>query len=151
MFNENRYFDVFVEYAKGSPEDILVEITIANRGPEAATIHLLPTVWFRNTWSWSGNTPRPVLRVAAPAQDGAVIALQEPVYGPRWLYCEGNPELLVTDNETNSAKLFGSAGPQYTKDGIDAYVVQGRTDAVNPRARRDEGRGEVRRDDPRGG
>ena len=78
MFNENRYFDVFVEYAKGSPEDILVEITIANRGPEAATIHLLPMVWFRNTWSWSGTTPRPVLRVAAPAQDGAVIALQEP-------------------------------------------------------------------------
>ena len=133
VFNENRYFDVFVEYAKGSPEDILVEITIANRGPEAATIHLLPTVWFRNTWSWSGNTPRPVLRVAAPAQDGAVIALQEPVYGPRWLYCEGNPELLVTDNVTNSAKLFGTAGPQYTKDGIDACVVQGRTDAVNPR------------------
>ena len=132
VFRDNRYFDVFVEYAKGSPEDILVEITIANRGPDAATIHVLPTVWFRNTWSWTRGAPRPLLRAAGRAKDGAIIALHEPTYGARWLYCEGDPELLATENETNSAKLFGSAGPRYSKDAIDAFIVNGQVDAVNP-------------------
>jgi mannosylglycerate hydrolase MGH1-like protein len=128
-FNDNRYFDVFVEYAKGSPEDILVRITVANRGPERATLRVLPTVWFRNTWSWGGPDPRPALRRAGGSD--SAVALEEPTYGMRYLYCDGSPELLFTENETNTQRLFGSPNQfPCVKDGINDYIVHGREDAV---------------------
>ena len=128
-FHENRYFDVFVEYAKGAPEDILIRITVANRGPESAELHLLPTVWFRNTWSWGEGARRPNLR----AGQANVIEIDEPEYGRRRLVCEGEPELLFTENETNTRRLFGyDNGSHYVKDGINDYVVHGAANAVNP-------------------
>jgi hypothetical protein len=102
IFNENRYFDVFVEYAKGDVEDILIRVSATNRGPEPARLRLLPTVWFRNTWSWDGTAARPDLRQVQNA-----IELNHPAYGKRWLYYEGQPELLFTENETNTKRLFG--------------------------------------------
>jgi len=131
IFDEDRYFDVTVEYAKDGPDDLLIEITAINRGPDPAPIHLLPTVWFRNTWSWGHRVTKPTLR-AAPGESYATIELDEPYYGRRWLYCDGSAGLLVTENETNTARLFGAAGPRYAKDGINDAVVHGRTDAVNP-------------------
>ena len=129
VFRDNRYFDVFVEYAKPDPEDILIQITIANRGPEAATIHVLPTLWFRNTWSWGGNEPRPVLHQAG---DGH-IATSHHDLGQRHLFAEGASELLFTENDTNSARLFRSANASaYVKDGINTFVVDGEAQAVNP-------------------
>ena len=129
VFNDNRYFDVFVEYAKEAPEDILIKITVSNRGPEAASLHVLPTLWFRNTWSWSEGAPRPLLR-----QVGAqVVAASHPELGERFLYCEGEPPLLFTENETNNARLFGAPNrTPYVKDGINNAIVHGRTEAVNP-------------------
>jgi hypothetical protein len=129
VFDEDRYFDVFVEYAKASPEDLLVEITVANRGPEAATLHVLPTLWFRNTWSWGGNAPRPGLRQAAPD----VITASHPELGERVLSCEGAAALLFTENETNTKRLFRSSnGTPFVKDGFHEYLVHGRREAVNP-------------------
>jgi len=129
VFDDDRYFDVFVEYAKASPEDILIEITVENRGPEAATLHVLPTLWFRNTWSWGRDTLRPVLRQAACG----AIAASHAELGDRFLSCEGASELLFTENETNTERLFGAPNrTPYVKDGIDNYVVHGRRDAVNP-------------------
>ncbi len=129
VFNEDRYFDVFVEYAKGSPEDVLIKITVENRGPDPATLHLLPTLWFRNTWSWGGEVSRPTLRQAA----GAAIAASHPELGERFLSCDGASALLFTENETNTERLFGKPNrTPYVKDGIDSYIVHGRHDAVNP-------------------
>jgi hypothetical protein len=129
IFNDNRYFDVFVEYAKEAPEDVLIKITISNRGPEAASLHVLPTLWFRNTWSWSEGAPRPLLRQAGTQ----VVAASHPELGERFLYCEGEPPLLFTENETNNARLFGAPNrTPYVKDGINNAIVHGRTDAVNP-------------------
>ncbi|MGH9313958.1 MAG: MGH1-like glycoside hydrolase domain-containing protein [Vicinamibacterales bacterium] len=131
VFDADRYFDVQVEYAKATPEDLLVRITIFNRGPEAARLHVLPTLWFRNTWSWGRNPPRPLLRRAAVG--GAVVEASEPGYGMRWLSCDGAPDLLFTENETNHRRLFGyDAGARYVKDGINDYIVHGARDAVNP-------------------
>jgi hypothetical protein len=129
IFSESRYFDVFVEYAKNDPEDLLVRIAVTNRGPERAEIHLLPTVWFRNRWSWGEEDgARPLLR-----QVDRSIELEHYYLGKRRLECEGNPELLFTENETNFERLFGSPnrGP-YVKDGINEYVVNGVSGAVNP-------------------
>ncbi len=132
VFNDNRYFDVFVEYAKADTEDILVQITVANRGPEAANIRLLPTVWFRNTWSWGGHERRPELHQARPSPN-PVIELNHDRPGNRWLHCEGSPELLFTENETNARRLFGVENrTAYVKDGINDYVVHGSREAVNP-------------------
>jgi hypothetical protein len=132
VFKEDRYFDVFVEYAKASPEDLLIQITVANRGPDRAPLWLLPTIWFRNTWSWGQpGIVRPTLR--ASAGTNAVIALNEPKYGQRWLICEGAPTLLFTENETNANRLFESKNAsRFVKDGIDDAIVHGREDAVNP-------------------
>jgi hypothetical protein len=127
VFNESRYFDVIVEYAKGGPEDILIRITAANRGPETATLHLLPTVWFRNTWSWGGNQPRPNLRKACDCS----IEIEHPRYGLRRLFCEGAPEMLFTENETNFRRLYGGDNG-FAKDGINDAVVHGRLKEVNP-------------------
>ena len=132
IFDEDRYFDVFVEYAKGSPDDILIRIEAINRGPEVAELHLLPTLWFRNTWSWSTEPQRPWLRRGEPVEGVIPIELHHPYYGQRWLYCEGNPEPLFTENETNHHRLFGvdNASP-HVKDGINDYIVHGAKEAVN--------------------
>ena len=133
VFDEDRYFDVFVEYAKASAEDILIRITAVNHGPEPAQLHLLPTLWFRNIWSWSQNTPRPSLRKAENHTPDALIEMHHQYYGKRWLYCEGSPELLFTENETNAQRLFGVPnGSSYVKDAINDYVVHGVKEAVNP-------------------
>jgi len=129
VFDGNRYFDVFVEYAKGDVEDILIKVTVANRGPEAANLRLLPTVWFRNTWSWGNSKRKPSLRQIGP---DPVVELNLHQAGSRRLYCEGSPELLFTENETNAKRLFGAENRSaYAKDGINDYVVHGATDAVN--------------------
>jgi hypothetical protein len=132
VFDENRYFDVVVEYAKASTEDILVRIELVNRGPEAAELHVLPTVWFRNTWSWGTGEARPELHAAS----ANAIELNEPQYGRRWLLTKGARELLFTDNETNTRRLYGyDGGARYAKDGINDCVVHGDAGAVNPARR----------------
>jgi len=129
VFEGDRYFDVFVEYAKASPEDLLIQITVCNRGPEPARLHVLPTVWFRNTWSWGGTPLRPRLRVSG----GDVIAASHPDLGERSLACEGAAALLFTENETNTERLVRVPNrTPYVKDGINNYIVHGRHDAVNP-------------------
>jgi hypothetical protein len=131
VFEQDRYFDVFVEYAKESPDDILIQITVHNRGPEPAELHLLPTLWFRNRWSWGRPQPRPVLR-AVDAPFPAVQA-SEADLGDSWLYCDGSARLLFTDNETNAKRLFGGQNPTpYVKDGIHRFVLHGENSAVNP-------------------
>ncbi len=132
VFNEDRYFDVFVEYAKADTEDILIKITVANRGPEAARLRLLPTVWFRNTWSWGAKGPRPELHESRKSGN-PVIELNHPHLGNHWLHCEGSPDLLFTENETNSYRLWGADNcAPYVKDGINDFIVQGTRNAVNP-------------------
>jgi hypothetical protein len=131
VFNEDRYFDVFVEYAKNTPEDILIRITACNRGPEDATLHILPTLWFRNMWSFWPDVPKPSLG----GQEGLgcrVVAASHDQMGQRYLYCAAEAPLLFTENESNNRKLFGgtNAGP-YVKDGINDYVVHGDQNAVN--------------------
>src|SRR5262245_2025089 len=129
----DRYFDVLVEYAKASTDDILITITAANRGPEPADLDLLPTLWFRNTWSWTPGTGRPQLRARDAAGGHAAVTAEHPSLGRRWLLCEGLPELLVTENETNFRRLWGVANQSpYVKDGIGEFVVDGARDAVNP-------------------
>jgi hypothetical protein len=132
VFDEDRYFDVFVEYAKATPEDLLVRISVANRGPEAAKIDLLPTIWFRNTWSWGYNPQRPSMKKIENAKNASVIQMCHKYYGHRWLFCQGAPELLFTENETNPAKVERKVMPGYFKDGINEYVVHGLQSAVNP-------------------
>lgn len=129
IFNDDRYFDVFVEYAKADVEDILIKITVANRGPEDARLNLLPTVWFRNTWAWENEIADCALEIA----DVNSIELKTAEYGKRWLHFEGDPELLFTENETNNELLFNAPNRKpYVKDGICEYVVEGLHGAVNP-------------------
>jgi hypothetical protein len=134
IFDDDRYFDVFVEYAKGSPEDLLIRITAWNRGPDAAALHLLPTLWFRNIWSeWSEGETRPSLSgIDLPGSASAVEA-EHASLGIRYLYCDGGPALLFTENDTNNERIFGSrnASP-YVKDGFHERIVRGRAEAVNP-------------------
>jgi hypothetical protein len=133
VFEADRYFDVVVEYAKAAPDDVLIRITATNRGPEPAALELLPTVWYRNTWSWDVPAPeRPSLR-AGEGAGHAVIEGDHATLGARWLYCEGAPELLFTDNDTNVQRLYHQPNARpWVKDGINDYVVGGRHDAVNP-------------------
>jgi Mannosylglycerate hydrolase MGH1-like glycoside hydrolase domain len=133
IFDDDRYFDVFVEYAKASPEDMLILISVANRGPEAATLHLLPTLWFRNSWSWFPGSAKPSIEVAWSDHRQLVLKAMHHELGPFWLYAEAPGETLFTDNVSNNARLFGvpNVAP-YVKDGINDYVVHGRHDAVNP-------------------
>jgi hypothetical protein len=133
VFNENRYFDVFVEYAKATPEDILIRITAYNRGPASAELHLLPTIWFRNTWSWGRDARRPALVSQSEPAGVTVVEAAHYYYARRWLVCEGSPSLLFTENETNFQRLFGVENrTPYVKDGIDNYIVHGQCGAVNP-------------------
>jgi hypothetical protein len=133
IFDGNRYFDVFIEYAKESPETIAACFTAVNRGPERAVLHLLPTVWFRNTWSWSRKEPRPTLRRCGAMP--SAIEFDVPQYGHRTVHFEGTPELLFTENDTNFSKLFGIGNVQpYVKDAFHDYVIESRREAVNPKA-----------------
>jgi hypothetical protein len=142
VFQEDRYFDVFVEYAKGGPHDILVKITASNRGPDVAELHLLPTLWFRNDWApWIAESNRaaekPSLQQIASTAGTRAIAATHPLLGRYVLSLEGEVPLLFTENETNNERLFPSqanVGP-YVKDGIDSYVVHGKHAAVNPEKR----------------
>jgi len=131
VFNDNRYFDVFVEYAKETPEDILIQITVHNRGPEPSKIHVLPTLWFRNHWSWGNDNPRPSLE-ALHGSDLVIHAIDEEL-GERYFYCDGPAQLLFTENETNNQKLFNTENrTPYVKDGINEFVVRGNGHTVNP-------------------
>jgi hypothetical protein len=132
IFDDDRYFDVFVNYAKADVETILVRIRAVNRGPENAELHLLPTIWFRNTWNTGLDARRPDLRQTNTASNAAAMRANSETYGYRWLYCDGSPELLFTENETNSQRLFGIENEsKYFKDGINDRVVHGNRDAVN--------------------
>ena len=138
IFNDDRYFDVFVEYAKESPEDVLIRITVHNRGPEAARLRVLPTLWFRNTWSWGEDDRKPSLREAGP---GAIQATHHEL-GEYWLHCDGAPELLFTENESNAQRLWGqpNASP-YVKDAFHQYIISGRRRSGESRQDGDQGRG----------
>jgi hypothetical protein len=161
VFDDDRYFDIFVEYAKADVEDLLVRISVVNRGPEEAALQLLPHLWFRNTWSWDGRRERPQLRrrealkakVGDSSQAGAgtsqtstsqastsqasasVVEVEHDYYDQRYLFCEGEPELLFTENETNTQRLYGVPNGSFVKDGINDYVVRGERGAVNPAGR----------------
>ncbi len=130
VFDQDRYFDVFTEYAKSTPEEILIRITVVNRGPETARINVLPTIWFRNTWSWGGKSKRPWLRRCATTQN--TIELQDPYYGKRWLVLEDPPEILYTDNETNIGRLYDHANTPCKKDAFDDYVIHSNRNMINP-------------------
>jgi Mannosylglycerate hydrolase MGH1-like glycoside hydrolase domain len=133
IFDEDRYFDVTVEYAKASRDDILIRITVANRGPQTAPLRLLPTLWFRNTWSWDVGAPRPRARQDAAQAGWQTIEAEHPSLGRRWLSIEGAAELLFTENDTNKQRLWGvPSASVYVKDAFHDYVVDGRLDAVNP-------------------
>ena len=135
VFDENRYFDVFVEYAKASPEDILVRIEAFNRGPEAAPLHLLPTLWFRNTWSWGLDARTPRARKAeGPAGTARRSRSRTPRTATARCSAEGAPELLFTENETNNRRLFGTENDGTVREGrrSTSCVVHGATEAVNP-------------------
>ena len=124
VFNDDRYFDVLVEYAKVAPDDILIKISASNRGNASAPLHVLPTFWFRNTWAWWPDQPKPALRDV----NGSIVASS----GLN-LHLDARPPLLFTENETNNRRLFGTANPSpYVKDGINDFVVSGRQDAINP-------------------
>jgi len=131
VFDDDRYFDIFVEYAKEGPEDILIRITAFNRGPEAAPLHLLPTVWFRNVWAMFTKMQRPAFNKLPGA--ACILHAAHPAIGERYLIAEGDGQLLFTDNETNQERVFGKPNPTpFQKDGINDYIVHGRKDAVNP-------------------
>ena len=135
VFDDSKYWDVTVEYAKASPDDILIQITAANRGPEAATLDILPTLWFRNCWTWGWGTPKPSMRTAAVKTAGAVVVeASHNTLGQRSLLCAGSPELLFTENETNEKRLYGAANNPalYVKDAFHEHIVNQIDGAVNP-------------------
>jgi hypothetical protein len=135
VFNDRRYFDVFVEYAKADPEDLLIHISICNRGPDPATIHVLPTLWFRNRWSWGGGPPveRPVLQQVPGTDAVHVIAATDALLGRRFLYAGRPCSLLFTENESSASRLVHApnAAP-YVKVGINDFIVHGKKSAVSP-------------------
>jgi hypothetical protein len=133
VFDQDRYFDVFVEYAKASPKDVLILVSVHNRGPEAAELHVLPTLWFRNLWSWHVSGERPSLHQLAGDSGEGVVKATEPALGDRYLYGEGGPTLLFTENETNTQRIFGVPNrTPYVKDSINDYLLHGRAEAINP-------------------
>ena len=128
VFDEGRYFDVEITYAKADTDDILMEVTIRNRGAESAELRILPQLWARNIWSWAPNTPRPKLF----AGDSGSINLEHPQLPGMKLFCDGAPELLFCENETNIKRLYGADASGFFKDGINDYIVHGDRSAVNP-------------------
>ncbi len=152
VFEGDRYFDVFTEYAKGSPNDVLVRFTVVNRGPEAATLHLLPTIWYRNVWSWGLGQRRSRLWAAESPAGRWAIELDSDYYGRLWLHGEGAPELLFTENETNLQRLYGAENEsKYVKDAFHDYVIHGSRDAVNPSRRGSKAAAAYRLELPPGG
>ncbi len=148
VFDDDRYFDVFVEYAKASTDDVLIKISIHNRGPESAALHLLPTLWFRNTWSWGRRVPKPVLSHV----EGQQIHAFHPDLGDYTLHYEGAAEPLFTENESNAARLWGQSNPSpYVKDAFHEFVIGGRRDAVNPELSGTKAAAHYRVDVPAGG
>jgi hypothetical protein len=136
IFEGDRYFDVFVEYAKHTAEDILIQISVSNRGAEPATLHVLPTLWFRNSWTWWPGTPRPVLHQIVSKNDVRIVAASHPELGERYLYCDAAASLLFTENETNNERIFGTSNTSpYVKDAINEYIIHGKREAVNPERR----------------
>ncbi|MGB7291351.1 MAG: glucosidase [Thermodesulfobacteriota bacterium] len=136
VFEGIGYFDVFVEYAKNSPEDILVQISVVNRGFRHANLHLLPTIWFRNAWSWDGSVDKPELKLVKFNRQSGSIEATHSSLGKRWLHFENSDEVLFTENETNYEQLYGvNNSSAYVKDGINEYMVHGDNDAVNPENR----------------
>jgi hypothetical protein len=133
IFDEDRYFDVIVEYAKAAADDILMLVTAHNRGPDAATLHVLPTLWFRNTWSWGDELPKPLVH-AVDGPDGiAAVRASHAELGEWSLSADGSAQLLFCENETNHERLFGTANAsRYVKDGVNEFVVSGASGAVNP-------------------
>ena len=130
IFDEDRYFDVEVEYAKSQPEDMVCRITVHNRSAHPASLHVLPTLWFRNTWSWSTRGVKP--QISQAPGDGSVLRAEHPEIGVHHLYAEPEAQLLFCDNETNSARLWGSPeSPPFPKDGIGDHLIHGRP-TVNP-------------------
>ncbi|HSV16731.1 MAG TPA: hypothetical protein VLI90_20870, partial [Tepidisphaeraceae bacterium] len=131
VFNDGRYFDVFVEYAKAGENDILIQITVHNRGPKDAPLHLLPQMWFRNSWSWNAGSPKPVMRAGG---DEGPIEIEHVELGQYALFADGGPQLLFTENETNGPKLFGlpHVDGAYYKDAFHEFVLGGNVAAVNP-------------------
>ena len=133
IFEGDRYFDVFVEYAKQAAEDILIQISVCNRGPEPAKLHVLPTLWFRNTWTWWPGTPKPLLTVVADGKGYHAVTASHARLGERYLYCAGDASFLFTENETNNERIFGTSNASpFVKDAINDYVVLGRHNSVNP-------------------
>jgi hypothetical protein len=133
VFDDDRYFDVFVEYAKESPEDILIKISVFNRGPETANLNLLPALWYRNIWSWRENANKPDLHQLAGTGSPVILRASHEELGEYFLFCEGDPTVLFTDNETNNERIYGSPNKNpYVKDGINNYIVNGIKNAVNP-------------------
>lgn len=133
VFNDNNYYDIFVEYAKNTSEDILIKISIVNHSSTPQTLNLLPTLWFRNTWSWDENTIKPSLKIAQKNNNLLAIEANHPDSNQYQLYCSGNPELLFTENETNYLRIFDyDNGKQYFKDGINNYIVNRQKDTINP-------------------
>jgi len=132
VFDDDRYFDVIVEYAKAAPDDILIRISAVNRGPEAAPLHLLPTLWFRNDWSWHPDRPKPRIEVDRADLNAVVLKASHRELEPHWLVCEAPDEILFTENESNLERLFGvpNASP-FVKDAFNELIVNGRRDAVN--------------------
>ena len=132
VFAENRYFDVEIEYAKADPDDILMRVTVHNRAAEAASLHVLPQLWARNIWSWKPDSKKPRLL----ARGDNSISVDHPRLPAMQLVCDGRPEFLFCDNETNVRRLWGIEAPgRYFKDGINDYVVDGDRAAVNPARR----------------
>ncbi len=134
IFDDNRYFDVFAEYAKASPDDLLIRVTVANRGPEAATVHVLPTLWFRNTWSWGRTGEGCWPKGSITREDsGALLALHPGLGRLRLAAASAPAALLFTENETNTERLFGAPNPSpHVKDAFHRYLIEGKTDAVHP-------------------
>jgi hypothetical protein len=133
IFDDDRYFDVVVEYAKESPEDLLMQVTVHNRGPGEARLHVLPTLWFRHTWSWAGGAEQPTLTAGTEDAGGSGVRAEHSQLGTRWFYAEQAVPVLMTGNETNNKRVFGTANESpYVKDGIDRAVVHGETAAVDP-------------------
>ena len=132
IFDEDKYFDIFIEYAKKSDEDILIKVTAHNRGDEEKPLHILPNLWFRNTWTWYKDAEKPKLKVYDRKDSYSIVEASHPSLGDRWLYCNDSDGLLFTENETNNQLLFGSDNASaYVKDGINNYVVKGDRNAVN--------------------
>jgi hypothetical protein len=134
VFEGDRYFEVVIEYAKAAPDDLLIRITVTNHGPDSAPLHLLPTLWCRNTWAWEPGAARPRLHRATAAAGPTCVIVEHPDLGqPRRLYCEGDAHLLFTENDTNLRRLYGVENlTPFVKDAFHGYVVDGQTGAVNP-------------------